>query len=165
MGFNNGLERKKFEAMWKKLRAEYAAAGMDEAAIEEMYQFDLDTFRSDRRYGEHTQAMPSQEFDDDGDVPGESNTALLVKFFDSFAVMPRDTDENNRYGWLDEVGSEEVGRALRSLSPQQIEILTLVAFEGYSATEAGKKLGMTQQGVSWHIGKMKKILKNLKNNL
>ncbi len=69
MGFNNGLERKKFEAMWKKLRAEYAAAGMDEAAIEEMYQFDLDTFRSDRRYGEHTQAMPSQQFEDDGDPP------------------------------------------------------------------------------------------------
>lgn len=165
MGFNNGLERRKFEAMWKKLRVEYAAAGMDEAAIEEMYQFDLDTFRSDRRYGEHTQAMPSQQFDDDGDTPDESNSALLVKFFDSFAVMPRDTDEGNRYGWLDEVESAEVVSALRSLSPQQVEILTLVAFEGYSATEAGKLLGMTQQGVSWHIGRMKKILKNLKTNL
>ena len=165
MGFNNGLERKKFEAMWKKLRAEYAAAGMDEAAIEELYQFDLDTFRSDRRYGEHTQAMPSQQFEDDGDPADESNSALLVKFIDSFAVAPRDTDEGNRYGWLDEVESEEVSRALRSLSSQQIEILTLVAFEGYSATEAGRLLGMTQQGVSWHISKMKKILKNLKNNL
>lgn len=165
MGFNNGLERKKFEAMWKKLRAEYAAAGMDETAIEEMYQFDLDAFRSDRRYGEHTQTMPSQQFEDDGDPADESNSALLVKFFDSFAVMPQDTDEGNRYGWLDEVESEEVSRALRSLSPQQVEILTLVAFEGYSATEAGRLLGMTQQGVSWHISKMKKILKNLKNNL
>ena len=28
MSFNNGLERKKFEAAWKKLRVEYAAAGM-----------------------------------------------------------------------------------------------------------------------------------------
>ncbi len=79
-----------------------------------------------------------------------------MKFFDSFAVAPRDTDEGNRYGWLDEVESEEVSRALRSLSSQQIEILTLVAFEGYSATEAGRLLGMTQQGVSWHISKMKK---------
>ena len=32
-----------------------------------------------------------------------------------------------------------------------------IAFEGYSATEAGKKLGTTQQGVSWHISKIKKI--------
>ena len=111
------------------------------------------------------QAMPSQQFEDDGDPADESNSALLVKFFDSFAVAPRDTDEGNRYGWLDEVESEEVSRALRSLSSQQIEILTLVAFEGYSATEAGRLLGMTQQGVSWHISKMKKILKNLKNNL
>ena len=58
-----------------------------------------------------------------------------------------------------------MSRALRSLSPQQIEILTLVAFEGYSANETGRLLDMTQQGVSWHISKMKKILKNLKNNL
>ena len=33
MAFNNGLERRKFEEEWKKLRMEYAAAGMDEAAI------------------------------------------------------------------------------------------------------------------------------------
>ena len=49
MSFNNGRERRKFEATWKKLRMEYAAAGMDAAAIEEMYQFDLETFRSERR--------------------------------------------------------------------------------------------------------------------
>ena len=55
MSFNNGRERRKFEAAWKKLRMEYAAAGMDAEAIEEMYQFDLETFRSERRYAEHTQ--------------------------------------------------------------------------------------------------------------
>ena len=41
MSFNNGLERKKFENTWKKLRMEYAAAGMSKADIEEMYQFVL----------------------------------------------------------------------------------------------------------------------------
>lgn len=68
MKFNNGRERRKFEAAWKKLRMEYAAAGMDTEAIEEMYQFDLETFRSERRYAEHTQGMPFQQFDDDGDI-------------------------------------------------------------------------------------------------
>ena len=70
MSFNNGLERKKFENTWKKLRMEYAAAGMSKADIEEMYQFDLDMFRSERRYAEHTQGMPFQKFDDDGDTAG-----------------------------------------------------------------------------------------------
>lgn len=165
MGFNNGLERKKFEAAWKKLRAEYAAAGMDEAAIEEMYLFDLDIFRSNRRFAEHTQQMPAQRFADDGDAAGEDNPALLMKFFDSFAVMPRETDENNRYGWLDEIEDPAAARVLRSLSPQQIEILTLIAFEGYNATETGKMMGLTQQGVSWHISRFKKILRNLKIDL
>ena len=159
MGFNNGLERKKFEAMWKKLRSEYAAAGMNDEAIEEMYQFDLDTFRSDRRYGEHTQAMPSQAFDDDGDVPGESNTALLVKFFDSFAVMPRDTDENNRYGWLDEIESEELSVAIQKLSDEDIELLTLYVFDGYSTTEIAALQGIAHQNVSKKIRRIKKFLK------
>ena len=162
MSFNNGRERRKFEAAWKKLRMEYAAAGMDAEAIEEMYQFDLETFRSERRYAEHTQGMPFQQFDDDGDTASEGNSALLVKFLDALAVMPRETDDGNRYAWLDQIESEEVSKALRKLSQQQIEILTLVAFEGYNATEAGMILGLTQQGVSWHISKIKKILKNFK---
>lgn len=159
MGFNNGLERKRFEAMWKKLRAEYAAAGMDEAAIEEMYQFDLDAFRSDRRYGEHTQAMPSQQFEDDGDPADESNSALLVKFFDSFAVMPQDTDEGNRYGWLDEVESEALSAALRKLSDEDIELLTLYVFDGYSTTEIASLQGIAHQNVSKKIRRIKKSLK------
>ena len=34
MGFNYGLEKKRFDKEWEKLRKEYRAAGMDEAAIE-----------------------------------------------------------------------------------------------------------------------------------
>ena len=160
MGFNNGLERKKFEAMWKKLRVEYAAAGMDEAAIEEMYQFDLDTFRSDRRYGEHAQAMPSQQFEDDGDPADESNSALLVKFFDSFAVMPRDTDDERRYSWLDDIGSEALSAALQKLTIEDIELLTLYIFDGYSTTEIAALQGIAHQNVSKKIRRIKKILKN-----
>lgn len=164
MSFNNGLERKKFENTWKKLRMEYAAAGMSKADIEEMYQFDLDMFRSERRYAEHTQGMPFQKFDDDGDTAGEGSSALLMKFFDALAVMPKESDETDRYAWLDEIESEKVSKTLRKLSQQQIEILTLVVFEGYTATETGRILGLTQQGVSWHISKIKKVLKNLKIN-
>lgn len=160
MGFNNGLERKRFEAMWKKLRAEYAAAGMDEAAIEEMYQFDLDTFRSDRRYGEHTQAMPSQQFEDDGDPADESNSALLVKFFDSFAVMPQDTDDERRYSWLDEIEAEALSARLQKLSFEDIELLTLYIFDGYSTTEIAALQGIAHQNVSKKIRRIKKILKN-----
>lgn len=36
MGFNYGLEKKRFEAEWTRLRKEYAEAGMEAWAIEEM---------------------------------------------------------------------------------------------------------------------------------
>ena len=37
MEFNYGLERKRFEREWNKLRQQYRKAGMDENAINEMY--------------------------------------------------------------------------------------------------------------------------------
>ena len=44
MEFNYGLERKRFEREWHKLRQQYRKAGMDENAINEMYAFDLEIF-------------------------------------------------------------------------------------------------------------------------
>ncbi|CAK7087458.1 MAG: hypothetical protein ENTB_04226 [Enterocloster aldenensis] len=160
MGFNNGRERRKFETEWKKLRVEYAAAGMDEAAIEEMYQFDLGTFNSERRYAEHTQAMPSQQFEDDGDTASEENSALLVKFLSSFAVMPKDTDSERRDSWMDEIGSEDLSAALRRLSEEDIELLTLYVFEERSVTEIAELKGIAHQNVSKKIRRIKKFLKD-----
>ena len=36
MEFNYGLERKRFEASWKRLREQYRRAGMDDYAIDQM---------------------------------------------------------------------------------------------------------------------------------
>lgn len=159
MSFNNGFERKKFESAWKKLRVEYAAAGMDEASIEEMYQFDLDTFNSERRYAEHTQGMPYQQFEDDGDIASDDKSALLVKFFDSMAVMPRDTDEDRRDGWLDEIENPEVLKALREFSQTDIEVLTLLVFEGFSEVEIAEIQGVTKSAICHRLARLKKILK------
>lgn len=165
MGFNYGLEKKKFDTEWEKLRREYRAAGMDEAAIEAMYEFDWKAFNEERAYRNHTQSMPELEFDGDGDFAGEDKSPLLDRFLDRLSVSAKETDDGKRDSWLDEIDSPKLSAALRRLSQQQIEILTLIAFEGYNATEVGKMLGMTQQGVSWHLSKIKKILKNFKNNL
>ena len=161
MSFNNGLERRKFEAAWKKQRVYYAAEGMSEAAIEEMYQFDLSVFNSDRRYAEHTQGMPSQQFDDDGDTAGEDNSALLVKFFGAFTVMPQETSGADRYGWIDEIDSTELADALRQLSVQDKELLTLKAMEGYSWSEIAKKQGVSSSAISQRVKRIKNFLKKI----
>lgn len=158
MGFNNGLERRKFEEEWKKLHIEYAAAGMEEAAIEEMYRFDLTVFHSNRRYGEHRQDASSQQFMDDGDFADDSNSALLMKFMDSFAVMPQETDGDRRGAWVDEIESEWLSGALCQLSPEDIELLTLYVFDGYRVEEIAAMKGIAHQNVSKKIRRIKKFL-------
>lgn len=48
MEFNYGLERKRFDGEWERLRKSYHEAGMSEEAIEKMYKFDLKVFNRRR---------------------------------------------------------------------------------------------------------------------
>lgn len=58
MGFNYAKEKEKFDREWAKLRKDYAQAGMGEEAIQEMYEFDLAAFRSQRTCANRTQRLP-----------------------------------------------------------------------------------------------------------
>ena len=160
MGFNYGLEKKKFDREWDRLRREYRAAGMNEASIEAMHEFDWQGFNAERAYRNHTQEMPFQQFDDDGDTASEENSALLVKFFGSFAVMPQDTDSERRDGWLDEIGSEKLSAALRQLSAEDIELLTLHVFDSYGVMEIAAMQGVAHATVSKKLKRIKNFLKN-----
>ena len=46
MAWINGFERKRFDEEQKRLAEEYRIAGMTNEQIEQMYQFDLETFNS-----------------------------------------------------------------------------------------------------------------------
>ena len=46
MGFNYAAEKKKFETLWARLRREYRAAGMPDAAIQKMHDFDWEVFKT-----------------------------------------------------------------------------------------------------------------------
>lgn len=72
MGFNYGLEKRKFTEEWKKLYREYKAAGMSEEDIQDIYAFDLNVFRKNRTEFQRTQPL-SESFCDDGTEQGESS--------------------------------------------------------------------------------------------
>ena len=76
MGFNYGLEKRKFTEEWKKLYREYKAAGMSEEDIQDIYAFDLNVFRKNRTEFQRTQPL-SESSCDDGAEQGESMSALL----------------------------------------------------------------------------------------
>lgn len=49
MGFIYAAEKKKFETLRARLRREYRAAGMSDAAIRKMHDFDWEVFKQERR--------------------------------------------------------------------------------------------------------------------
>ena len=48
---------------------------------------------------------------------------------------------------------------MKKLSARDIELLTLLVFEGFSQQEIARKWSCTQQSVSWHLQKIKKFFK------
>lgn len=64
MGFNYGLEKRKFTEEWKKLYREYKAAGMSEEDIQDIYAFDLNVFRKNRTEFQRTQPLSESSCDD-----------------------------------------------------------------------------------------------------
>lgn len=59
MGFNYAAEKKKFETLWARLRREYRAAGMSDAAIQKMHDFDWEVFKQERIYRLHKRSAHS----------------------------------------------------------------------------------------------------------
>ena len=159
MGFNNGLERKKFEAQWSRLRVEYAANGMEESMIAEMYEFDLREFNSNRRYAEHTQAISRQTFSDDGDEASEDKSPLLVKFWDSFTTQNDSLFHLEENGWIEEIENSRLWEGLSVLSDKDKELLTLYIVYGYTMVEVAEKQGVSQAAISKRFSRIKKLLK------
>lgn len=159
MGFNNGSERKKFEAQWSRLRVEYAACGMDESMMITMYEFDWQTFNSDRRYAEHTQTFSRQEFSDDGDGTSEDRSPLLMKFLDPLSAEAGDTYQPKGINWVEEIESENLWEGVSKLSDSDRKLLTLYVFYGYSITEIARMQGVTRPAVSKRLIRVKRFLK------
>ena len=111
MSWNNGYERRKFEAEQEKLAEEYRALGMSEEQIKDLYEFDLAQFNSKRRYYTHTQEFTTSDFEEGEN--DESESTLLHKFFDELTVTIADGGYSSRYWWIEEIDDEELaGRIL-----------------------------------------------------
>ncbi len=158
MSWNNGYERRKFEAEQKKLAEEYRALGMSEEKIQAMYEFDLAQFNSKRRYYMHTQEFSTSDFEEG--ESDDSESTLLHKFFDELTVTIEYGSYSSRYWWIEEIEDEELAGRVRKLTAEEIEILTLVAFEGYSQVDAAEKMGIPYRTFKHKMQKIKIFLRN-----
>lgn len=156
MGFYYATERKRFELEWDKLRSEYEAAGMTAEAIQLLYEFDLELFRSQRTYENHIQAMPDEYINDD-----KSGSSALFRKFASSTVSFDESDFSGRYAWVDTIENQRLALLLRQLSDEDLELLTFLVQEEHTQRELAQKWHCSQKTISSKLKRIKSALKKI----
>ena len=156
MGFNYGLEKKNFDSQWAVTRKQYEDAGMSSEAIQAMYDYDWSVFNANRSYQNHTQEMAAPSFEQSE----ESYSPLMNKYQEAISVTDHYCETNSRFAWIGEIEDEDLLSALEKLSDEDLELLTLYIYEGYSTVELSKAYGIAHQNISKRIIKITNFLKN-----
>ena len=156
MNYNSGNARRNFYAKWDKIREKYRAAGMNEDAIQKMYEYDLAVFNDDRAHHRYDVEIPSAD-----DSENRNNYADFVR-----ATTVTDTYHETKtcFAWVGEVQNERLQAGLEMLSVDDLKLLTLYAYEGYTVTEISKVLGVSQPTISIKIKRITNFLKNFNFN-
>ena len=155
MGFNYAAEKKKFETLWARLRRDYRAAGMSDAAIQKMHDFDWEVFKQERIYRLHTQDLGIGIFDEHS-AEQEDKSALMKKFLESVSHWD-DYTTASRYGWIEEVDDPSIYKQLQALRKADLELLTLIVVDGLSQTEIAAAFGCSPQNIFGRLKKIRKI--------
>lgn len=138
MAFNYGREKKKFEEEWKAKASWYRLEGMDEKAIQAMYEYDLSDFNARRSYENNTVSCSIEHT-----ILSSENTIQLT----------------GRYDWIDEIGNIELVHKLKKLTEHELEILTLLSFNGYTQEQAADIMGVPYRTFKYQLRKIKIFLK------
>ena len=153
MAWNNAKRRMKFEAGEARFAEKCRALGMNEEAIAEIYASDLREFNNTRRFYERNRQIPDDAFEkvDEGTCP------LSERYLERFSTTIEKSDKS-RFWWIDEIDDAGLAERLKTLTPEEIELVTLYAYEGFTQSEISRMLGISQMAVSKRIAKVRKKL-------
>ena len=155
MGFHYAREKRQFDLEWNRLQKEYADAGMEPSAIEEMRNYDWTVFLSRRNYENHTQPLPDTYLGDETD----GQRSRLLDKFSSLSMTFDEGDFPGRYAWISAIGSVELSAKLAMLQTKDVELLTFIVIEGHEQSELAEKWGCSQSAISQRLKKIKNFLK------
>ena len=144
MGFNYGLEKKNFDSQWAVTRKQYEDAGMTSEAIQAMYDYDWSVFNATRAYQNHTQELAAPSFEQSE----EAYSPLMNKYQEAISVTEHYRETKSRFTWIGEIEDERLLSALENLKDEDLEIITLYAYEGYDITEISKAYGVSRPTIS-----------------
>lgn len=157
MSWNNGYENAKFEARQKKLAAQYRKLGMTEEQIEAMREFDREQYRSNRRFYSHTQSFEACDFDEEDNA---ETLTTFQKFAHSLTVTIDDSVEKSRYWWIEEIDDPALVNIIKELSPENLELLTMYVFEGYTQEDLAAHFVNSQKTICKRIENIFNFFKN-----
>ena len=155
MGFNYGLEKKNFDSQWAVTRKQYEDAGMSNEAIRAMYDYDWSVFNANRSYQNHTQEMAAPSFEQSE----ESYSPLMNKYQEAVSVTDTYRETKSRFAWIGEIENERLLAALENLSEDDLKLLTLYVYEGYTESEISKVFSISQPAIHKRIEKITIFLK------
>ena len=154
MSFNNGNERRKLNAKWEHLRVQYREAGMSEDAIQAMYEFDLGVLNSERAYITNTMTVSGA-----ADDCAAKETSDFKQYEKAVTVTDTYHETKSCFSWIGKIENERLLAALESLSENDLKLLTLYVYEGYTESEISKVFSISQPAIHKRIEKITIFLK------
>ena len=159
MSWNDGYERRKFEAGQKKQAEEYRALGMTEEQIQAMYEFDLEQYKSDRCHYSHTQSFIPDDFDESED--DDEKLSIFDKFRDVLTTSIENSGNKSRYWWVEEIDDPEIVKKIKLLSDSDLEVLTLMVINNLKNKEIAQVTGIPLRTVERKKARFKNLLKKI----
>lgn len=157
MSFNYGLEKKRFDAEWVRLRKEYAEAGMEEDAIQQMYEYDLKMFNRRRADANHEQPFAGK-YCGEAEEDDESKSALYVKFAAELSCVDTYSFSTGRFAWIETIENEGLYAKLLALNDKDKELLTLLVEDEFTISEIARLQDCAIPTVWKKVARIKKIL-------
>ena len=140
MGYNHGLEKKKFDIEWEKNEKLYRELGMTDEQISAIWDFDYETFLSDRAYLEKKQDLSDYE-----DTLQSSDSTI---------------DECNiEENWHEYITDIDKRRKLSELRPEQRRAYYLCKVINLAQRDVAVIINKPQPSIARWIVKISKFLK------
>lgn len=156
--FNYAKEKAEFDRKWAILEKEYRSAGMPEADIQEMHDYDFGIFKRRRSWATYetpfSELLPDDASDEELNVESPTiGERFLVD--DTYQMITADA----QLLWINELTHSDLVEKLLQMSARDLSILSAYVFEGKKQKEIAEYYGCSQSDISQKLTRIKKIIK------
>ncbi len=148
-----------FENTPENAREILANLGTNIDVVGGMYEFDLGVLNSERAYITNTMTVSGA-----ADDCAAKETSDFKQYEKAVTVTDTYHETKSRFAWIGEIENEQLLTALETLKVEDLEIITMYAYEGYDITEISKVYGVSRPTISIKIKRITKFLKNFNFN-